>query len=30
MRTYVNEKISWFDYCDVDTWSPLRFEDFME
>jgi hypothetical protein len=30
MRMYVNKKISWFDYCDADTWSPLWFEDFMK
>ena len=30
LRTYVNGKISWFDNCDTDTWSPLWFEDFFE
>ncbi|XP_066322731.1 uncharacterized protein [Miscanthus floridulus] len=28
-RAYVDEKISWFDQCDVNTWSPLWLEDFI-
>ncbi|CAO2144664.1 unnamed protein product [Urochloa humidicola] len=30
LRTYVDEKVSWFDHCEVDTWSPLWFDDFIE
>ena len=30
LRSYVDEKISWFDYYDVDTWSTLWFDDFAE
>ena len=30
LRTYVNEKTNWFDHCEVDTWSPLWFDDFIE
>lgn len=26
----MNEKINWFDHCEVDTWSPLWFDDFIE
>jgi hypothetical protein len=28
-RAYVDEKISWFDHCEVNTWSPLCLEDFI-
>lgn len=30
MRTYVDERISWFDYFHVDTWSTLWFGDIAE
>ena len=30
LGTYVDEKLSWFDHCEVDTWSPLWLEDFIE
>lgn len=30
LRTYVDGKISWFDHCDADTWSPLWFDDFID
>jgi hypothetical protein len=26
--TYVDDKVSWFDHVDVDTWSSLRIDDF--
>jgi len=29
-RSYVDERISWFDYCDVDTWSTLCFNDIAQ
>ncbi|CAN6205460.1 unnamed protein product [Urochloa humidicola] len=29
-KVYVDEKISWFDFCEVDTWSLLWIEDFAE
>ena len=28
-RAYVDERVNWFDHCDIDTWSPLWFEDFF-
>jgi hypothetical protein len=30
LRSYVDEKINWFDYCDVNTWSTLWFNDIAE
>jgi hypothetical protein len=30
LGTYVDEKLSWFYHCEVDTWSPLWLEDFIE
>lgn len=30
LRSYVNEKIDWFDGIETDTWSPLWFEDFAQ
>lgn len=30
LRSYVDGKVSWFDFCDADTWSPLWFDDFIE
>jgi len=30
LRSYVDEKIDWFDWIDCDTWSALWFEDFVE
>ena len=30
LRSYVDGKVSWFDYCESDTWSPLWFDDFIE
>ena len=27
-RAYVDDKVSWFDHVDVDTWSPLWIDDF--
>ncbi|CAO2149445.1 unnamed protein product [Urochloa humidicola] len=29
-RAYVDEKISWFDHCEKDSWSPLWIDDFVE
>ncbi|CAN6204206.1 unnamed protein product [Urochloa humidicola] len=29
-RTYLNDKIDWFDYCNNDTWSLLWVEDFLK
>ncbi|WVZ62371.1 hypothetical protein U9M48_012129, partial [Paspalum notatum var. saurae] len=29
MRSYVDGKISWFDHCEIDTWSALWFDDFI-
>lgn len=29
-RAYVDEKVNWFDYCEVDSWSPLWIDDFVE
>jgi hypothetical protein len=28
-RAYVDEKLSWFDHCEVNTWSPLWLEDII-
>lgn len=30
LRTYVDGRIDWFDHCEVDTWSPLWLDDFVE
>ena len=30
LRSYVDEKIDWFDWIDCDTWYVLWFEDFVE
>jgi hypothetical protein len=30
LKSYVDERISWFDYCDVDTWSTLWFDDIAQ
>lgn len=30
LRSYVDEKIDWFDWIDYDTWSALWFEDMFE
>ncbi|CAN6304667.1 unnamed protein product [Urochloa humidicola] len=30
LRSYVDGKVSWFDYCQAETWSPLWFDDFIE
>lgn len=30
LRAYVDEKINWFDYCEMDTWSLLWFDDFIQ
>ncbi|CAO2201081.1 unnamed protein product [Urochloa humidicola] len=30
LRSYVDEKIAWFDQIESDTWSPLWFPDFMQ
>ena len=30
LRSYVDGKVSWFDYCESETWSPLWFDDFIE
>jgi len=29
LRSYVDGKVSWIDGCEVDTWSPLWFHDFV-
>ncbi|CAN6332771.1 unnamed protein product [Urochloa humidicola] len=29
-RAYIDGKVNWFDFCEVDTWSPLWFDDFVE
>jgi hypothetical protein len=29
-KSYVDEKVSWFDHCEVETWSVLWFEDIVE
>ncbi|CAN6317857.1 unnamed protein product [Urochloa humidicola] len=29
-RAYIDEKVDWFDKCEVDTWSPLWLHDFVE
>ncbi|KAL6845716.1 hypothetical protein ACP4OV_024291 [Aristida adscensionis] len=28
-RAYCDQKVDWFDHCEVDTWSPLWFDDFV-
>jgi hypothetical protein len=28
--SYLDEKISWFDYCEADKWSTLWFDDIIE
>lgn len=28
-QAYIDEKVNWFDQCEVDTWSPLWIEDFV-
>lgn len=30
LRSYVDEKVSWFDHCEVGIWSTLRFDDIVE
>jgi len=30
LRSYIDGKVSWYDFCDADTWSPLWFDDFVE
>lgn len=30
LRTYLDEKVDWFDYCEVDTWLKLWLEDMLE
>lgn len=30
LRTYVDDKVNYFDWIEVDTWSPLWFEDFVK
>jgi len=30
MRTYMDERVNWFDNVEAETWSPLWFEDFAE
>jgi hypothetical protein len=30
LRSYVDEKVNWFDWIDCDTWSALWFEDFCQ
>uniref|UniRef100_K3YXV9 PB1-like domain-containing protein n=1 Tax=Setaria italica TaxID=4555 RepID=K3YXV9_SETIT len=29
-RAYVDSKVSWFDHCEVDSWSLLWIQDFLE
>ncbi|KAK3146657.1 hypothetical protein QOZ80_3BG0269560 [Eleusine coracana subsp. coracana] len=29
-RAYIDEKVDWFDHCDIDSWSTLWFHDFSE
>lgn len=29
-RAYIDGKVNWFDFCEVDTWSTLWFDDFVE
>ncbi|KAK3136906.1 hypothetical protein QOZ80_5BG0444770 [Eleusine coracana subsp. coracana] len=28
-RAYIDEKVDWFDHCEVDSWSPLWIDDFV-
>jgi hypothetical protein len=30
LRTYVNEKVDFFDYLEAETWSLLWFDDFVQ
>ncbi|CAO2194483.1 unnamed protein product [Urochloa humidicola] len=30
LRSYVDEKVAWFDQIESDTWSPLWFSDFLQ
>ena len=30
LRSYVDEKVDWFDWIECDTWSALWFEDFCQ
>ena len=30
LKSYVHEKIDWFDGIETDTWSPLSFGDFAQ
>lgn len=30
LRLYGGEKLDWFDSIEIDTWSPLWFEDFLQ
>ena len=30
LKSYVDESVSWFDFIEADTWSPLWFSDFAE
>lgn len=30
LKTYVDERITWFDHCEANTWSVLWFEDFIK
>ena len=29
-KAYIDGKVNWFDHCEVDTWSPLWFLDFVD
>ena len=29
-KAYIGGKVNWFDHCEVDTWSPLWFLDFVD
>lgn len=29
LRSYVNEKVNWFDHIEIDTWSPLWLDQFV-
>lgn len=30
LRSYIDEKVDWFDWIDIDTWSALWFKDFFD
>ena len=30
LRSYMDGKVFWYDFCDANTWSPLWFDDFVE